>query len=103
MSELLAELSDIIDDGKQYIQAESEIEGLIHIAEGNGFLYAEGTAAKRQYEAKKQRGIAEKENADRLAMAWAVKTRVKKILAEIDVCRSIYSQRKAELNNAGGR
>jgi len=99
MTDLLIELNKIIDEGKQYIEQEAETVGEIHIAEGNGFIYAEGTAALRDHEAKKARGIAEKKEAANIALAWAVKIRVKKIFAEIDVCRSIYSQRKVEHGN----
>lgn len=99
MTELLDQLNGLITAGKKYVAAEKAAEGEIHIAEGKGFAGADGTAANREHAAKVARGEAEKRMANDVALGWAARTKVKALLAEIDVCRSIYSARKAELSN----
>lgn len=99
MTELLNQLNSLITAGKKYVAAEKAAEGEIHIAEGKGFAGAEGTVAQKEHAAKVARGQAEKDQAMNVALGWAARMKVKALLAEIDVCRSIYSARKAELSN----
>jgi hypothetical protein len=99
MADLLGQLNNLISVGKKYVAAEKAAEGEIHISEGKGFAGAEGTMANKEHAAKIARGEAEKRESMNVAMGWAARTKVKALLAEIDVCRSIYSARKAELSN----
>lgn len=98
MESILESMDKLILNGTEFIIAEKVAEGEIHIAEGIGFAecQASTTKAKEMY-AKIRKGQAEKDQASNVALGWATRNKFLKLRAELDVCRSIYSQRKIEL------